>query len=180
MKMVLFLLVSIQSFVASADCDAKITQGEKEYCLEYEWLPAQRRVQGVFQDDADGAMSPVLNRQGTPPPRWLYSQARVLITNLDGTIATDLEAFRVFPYMIMANGHHHSTNHFWEYSAVGGPYILSAMALQEMVGCWSMRYSFAGGLGSHLFDLIDYSNLDKEEDQLKVIEMCSTYSGIGL
>lgn len=158
MKSFFLLLLLVPSF-SYAHCPISFEVEGVSYCTDIEWLNGDYKVQGSLVPSSQ--MSPHLIAAGEVPQKWIYSRARFpLWLEGDRTHAPQMIAgLRVFPYMVMENGHHHSTSHEFEWNDGKQVYELTGVAFQEMPGCWSLRWTVAAA-GSHenSHQLISISN----------------------
>ena len=163
------LIGSLFSAGALAHCPMEISVGSESYCLDLQWLEADRKVQGNFEPA--GQESPQLIRMGEIPQRWIYSKAHIQIWNKSDSTheAQQIEGLEIYPYMAMENGHHHGTSFDFLWNEATQSYELSHMGLQAMRGCWSLKWRMAPeqeqSQGKVLMNLVDYKNLSAEENQ---------------
>ncbi|MCB9072256.1 MAG: hypothetical protein H6623_01445 [Bdellovibrionaceae bacterium] len=164
----LFVLTLLASVTAQAHCPTEIQINQNAYCLAIKWQNAEQKVKGVLQTTPQS--SPQLVAMQEIPLKWLYSSAAfVLWKKSDPSHQPQfLENFRIFPYMHMANGHHHSTGYQFEYDAISEHYVLHGMALMEMTGCWSLRWTLQQNedeaTSQLLVDITHFENLDNEQN----------------
>jgi len=172
----LFVAFTLMSQLASAHCPLPLNLAEDKYCLEVQWPKAEVSVQGNLQETSE--LSPQLIRSGTLPSQRLRSRALVAVWrngDVEHRPVQLPEGARVFPYMVMSNGHHHSTSHTFTWLEDEELYELRNMALQEMPGCWSLRWTSAETLdlaSSQLLQLISpFENLSVSENQ-SLVDLC--------
>lgn len=175
MKTILSLTVLFFAAGAQAHCPMELTEAG-DYCASVTWQKAQVKQAGTWQDVSDA--SPVLNALGVVPPLWKASRAIVNVWKKGDAnhVPVQLKDFRVFPYMNMVNGHHHGTSSQWSYNAEIGGYVLEAMTLQQMEGCWSLRWALNDHLDMNSSQLLmtvpEFANLDKMQN-LETANLCS-------
>lgn len=176
--MILFLTAALLMFPLSAfaHCPIEIEMEAVSYCLDIQWIEGEKKSQGSFVEAE--SPSPHLVEAGQIPQKWIYSQAQIQTWKKGDTTHQPavIENFRVFPYMHMTNGHHHSTSYEFSYDSQKGVYVLNRMALQEMAGCWSLRSTTQEGedpsLSQFLQNIVDYPNLDETKNE-KMATYCS-------
>ena len=137
----LILTLVVASEVSFAHCPLEININGTSYCTDIKWTLAQLKVSGQLTDSTES--SPILIESGTIPPKWLYSKAQFTIwKNGDSQhVPQEIAGLRIFPYMHMSNGHHHSTSYEFAFNAETGVYQIEKVALTEMDGCWSLRWT---------------------------------------
>ncbi len=140
MKYLLFLLVIIPG-LAQAHCPYEVNIKDQSYCIDILWDQGEKKVKGQFESVE--TLSPVLIAMGEVPQKWIYSKA-IITTWLKGDskhTPVEIPHFRVFPYMHMNNGHHHSTGYEFLYDSLESVYVVQRIAFQQMPGCWSLRWT---------------------------------------
>lgn len=176
MKIMLFTVITLCTFNLWAHCPHPFTLQGHDYCASVDWLPAEQKINGVFQETTE--MSPVLNKKGSLPPQWKYSKASLWIWKREDAAhqSVFLDRWRVFPFMQMVGGHHHGASYQFAWDAGSQRYILSQMALAQMEGCWSLRGTTEStdekANSESLQDIVEYSNLSDTE-KFDVQSLCS-------
>lgn len=167
MKYFLAICIYVLSFSAQAHCPYAANINSVDYCFDYDWLAADKKTNGAYSESSE--MSPYLNKKGSSPTKWLYSKATIRMWKKGDAkhAPVFLQDFIVFPYMIMAGGHHHGAASQFEYDNSAGVYILSGMSLQQMEGCWSLRWGVATDAAkAELISNIEaYTNLTVDENK---------------
>lgn len=142
MKQWLITLLTIGSAASTyAHCPLELNIKEETYCTDIEWQMAQKKTNGMYVETEE--LSPSLIKKGTTPPLWFYSQAQMMLWKKGDPQHTPqtVPGFRVFPYMHMSNGHHHSTAYDFSLDSETLWYSISKIAFVEMPGCWSLRWT---------------------------------------
>jgi hypothetical protein len=164
MKSILVLFSFFVSSAAFAHCPIPVKTDKGDYCIDVEWQKGDRMVKGALE--ATDQMSPFLNKMGEVPQKWIYSRALVRMwQNGDKNhVPVAIEGFRIFPYMLMTDGMHHIGTYKFEYSSTEAAYVISGFSLQEMMGCWSLRWTIesddAVESSALAAPVVGYSNLD--------------------
>lgn len=152
---------------SQAHCPFEINVDQQTYCLNIQWKMGDRKIQG--QLTTSDQASPHLITMGTVPQKWIYSRAEFAIWKKGDSThkPVHFKEFRIFPYMMMQNGHHHSAAYDFSYDAISNLYILSNTAFQKMKGCWSLRWTIEDSdnlkASQKLMDITDYQNLNDAE-----------------
>ncbi len=142
MKQLLITLLTIGAAASTyAHCPLELSIQGETYCTDLEWQMAQKKTNGTYVETEE--LSPSLIKKGTIPPLWLYSQAQMMLWKKGDPQHTPqtVPGFRVFPYMHMSNGHHHSTAYNFSLDSETLWYSISKIAFVEMPGCWSLRWT---------------------------------------
>lgn len=169
MKRLAFLLL-LFPLTSHAHCPNAFDLSRQTYCAEIQWIEGDYKIQGVLTPS--GQMSPYLNPQGEIPNRWILSKALIKIWLEDDPTheSLNLQGFRIFPYMHMQNGHHHSTSSQFEWNSQMELYEFSAASFQEMSGCWTFRWTLTPthdlSKSEFLIDIVNYTNLNQDENSL--------------
>lgn len=173
MKYLLLIALALPA-LAQAHCPFEVEVGEKTYCAYVTWMFTESKIRGEFEETDDPA--PHLIPMREVPQKWRYSLATVATWEKGDPMHTivQIPGFRVFPYMHMINGHHHSTGYEFAYEEELGMYVIRRVAFQKMPGCWSLRWTTAEGdqkSSSQFLEYVtQYMNIDDQEyDQLKTI-----------
>mgnify|MGYP001095359985 CR=1 FL=1 len=174
------LLIAALSFIpalAFADCPNPFQLDNKDYCMNLQWEQTQKRIKADYEPASE--MSPHLITMGEPQQKWRYSKATITFWEKADLKEKPIEIpnFKVFPYMNMKSGHHHGASHYFYFDKVLKTYTLEKMALQKMMGCWSLR----GTTGKPnamddsvwVMDVTDFENLS-EDEVLKQQSACQT------
>lgn len=176
MKHLLLALILLPS-AAYAHCPISIEINGEKYCTNINWLPSDTKVQGQYQEST--LPSPHLIPSGEVPQKWAYSKAEFLIwKNGDHSHTPQApKGFRIFPYMVMENGMHHSAGNTFSWDEKNGVFVIEHLALQSMKGCWSLRWTtnatddFAT---SHLLtNIVGYMNLNAADNAV-MTQYCET------
>lgn len=163
----LFLTLPMKVF---ANCPYTIEVSGQSYCVEIQWLNGDIKKQGVFQESSES--SPQLVLKGTVPQKWIYSKALFHIweKNDPAQQPQQIEDFKVYPYMTMISGHHHSTSHQFYWNEVEQAYELKAMALKWMEGCWSLHWTLnavtEGTNSQLLMNVLDFKNISQSDKEM--------------
>jgi hypothetical protein len=142
MKLFAIILTAIgTSSICYAHCPLNLMSNGTTYCTEIDWQPAEQKINGEFLEST--TLSPILIAAGTVPPLWLFSKARFSFWKLGDATHTPQEVpgLRIFPYMHMNGGHHHSTAYEFSFDSGTTSYQVKNMAFTEMDGCWSLRWT---------------------------------------
>lgn len=178
MKHLLFALILLPSTVF-AHCPISLDINGEKYCTNVHWLSSDTKIQGQFQEST--LPSPHLIPNGEVPQKWAYSKADLLIwKHGDSQHAPQMpEGFRVFPYMVMENGMHHSAGYNFSWSQETETFVVQHLALQSMKGCWSLRWTTDSkddvSTSQHLINIGDYQNLN-DPDNAVMKNYCETLS----
>ncbi len=166
------LLFSQLSF---AHCPYKVSLNDQTYCAGIEWMHAEQKIRGEFRQTEN--LSPQRVPMRAPNPTWIFSKVQINLWMMGDKDHKPifLEGLRFFPYMTMLDGHHHGASHKMSVNEFG--YELSQMALHEMPGCWSVRWTFdqnsdTRSSSEELFKVLDYENLSAE-DNFEAGELCA-------
>lgn len=140
MKLLIFLTVMIHAW-AQADCPLEVTVQGQDFCVDIHWESSEKKIRGQFEDAE--ALSPHLVPMGEIPQKWLYSRALIVLWNKSDSNQTPVQVpdFRVFPYMHMKNGHHHSAEYDFYFDSEQQAYVFRRVAFRAMPGCWSLRWT---------------------------------------
>lgn len=162
MKALILLLATLPQF-SLANCPYPFENMGKKYCLDIQWESAELKNKGLFEPT--NKMSPYQISMGAIPQKWVYSQAHFHIWAQGDKNHTPvhLPQLRVFPYMHMTNGHHHSTSYDFFYAQEEELYVLRRVALRQMSGCWSLRWTThtedSKSDSDFLLNITNYSNI---------------------
>lgn len=173
----IFIVASGQTWAASgSECPLQITTEEESYCASLTWEKATLKKRSNFEGTR--SLSPQYIRSRTPGSRWLYSNAKIKIWLASDNSQSSVymgEEFKIFPFMEMLNGHGHADNHHFYWDKENLQYKVEQVALHQMEGCWSLRWSDkdkSSARDSHLlFKITDYQDLNPAE-KLEVINYC--------
>jgi hypothetical protein len=158
MKMILLVLVFGFSVWASAHCPVPFEVNGARYCIGVEWKAGDKMVKGALE--VTDKQSPFLNPENEIPQKWIYSRAFV-------------QVWAVFSYMVMSDELHHKASAQWHYDETAGGFFLSGLALQEMEGCWQLRWTMTTEAESQLVSHVSgYTNLSEEQNK-KLAETCA-------
>lgn len=140
MKYFTYLLIVLPGF-ASASCPNEVFSGDKNFCVGIEWDYGEIKVRGEFESTE--TLTPYLIPMGEVPQKWVYSKAYIIVWEKGDLKRTpvEIENFRIFPYMHMANGHHHSTGYNFFFDPTGRTYVFRRVAFLNMRGRWSLRWT---------------------------------------
>jgi hypothetical protein len=176
-KYILSVIVVLTSLAAQAHCPYGFTANDGgDYCLSVEWAKGDKKVKGTYEEST--FQSPYLNKSGELPNKWIYSKALIRVWKKGDAhhVPVQFSDFRIFPYMLMADGMSHFASAQFSYDPDGELYVLSGFSLQEMMGCWSLRWTQSAddslATSQEIQSIIDYSNLDESENK-SAAEMCS-------
>lgn len=169
-----YLILSLLFFpaVSQAHCPHKVQSAGQEYCVEVTWDYGDRKVQDQFEPIE--VLSPYLVSMGEIPQRWVYSKAYITAwKKKDSSQAlVEIPSFRVFPYMHMINGHHHSASYEFGFDPASQVYTFDKVAFRHMRGCWSLRWTTAledsMGTSNLLGSLTDFTNLNDKQVEEQV------------
>jgi hypothetical protein len=128
MRFFILTITFLFSHLAFAHCPLEIQVSPTEiFCADLKWSPP----------------SPVLIKSGTPPPLWIRSNATVQVWKKgDAThVPQVIPNFRIFPYMHMTSGHHHSASYTFVLDENTSTYEIKNLAFTEMPGYWSLRWT---------------------------------------
>lgn len=181
MKTIL-VLITLFPIMSYAHCPVALEVNGEQYCTAVEWQKTTQKVSGQYQETTN--ISPYLIPAGEMPQKWQYANAEFLIWKKGDSTHTPQkpEGLRIFPYMVMANGHHHGTSYTFDFEVPTQKFILNSAALQSMPGCWSLRWTTAAddGLESSqpLENITAYTNLN-DGDLAQVISYCNSSSENG-
>lgn len=180
----IILLFSTHSF---AHCPYEIDTENENYCASIEWAKAEKKIKGTFKEVSE--ISPYLVSDKDLPPQWIFSKMKIKIWVSGDTShePVEIKNLKIFPYMTMTmGGHHsHSTVHNFSYQQ-GSHYNLSQVRFYEMEGCWSLRWSTDPNLdidsmksvsdsSTVLTNVTEYTNLSPDA-LFDVVNMCSICS----
>ncbi len=166
---------------ASAHCPIELTVSGTTYCTDAKWLNADKKIQGNLQETTEP--TPYLIPMGEIPQKWLYTKVSFpLWVKGDSTHQPQSPAnFRIFPYMTMTDGHHHPASYQFAWDSVTQSYVLSALALQNMSGCWSLYWTTESmdhlASSQKILDIIEYANLDDTENTAMASYCTNSSSG---
>lgn len=167
MKTILFTILILPA-AALAHCPIELEINGDKYCTNVKWLASDTKVQGQYQESF--SLSPYLIPAGEVPPKWAYSKAEFLIWKKgDGKHKPqNPKDFRIFPYMMMESGAHHSAGYTFGYDQNSETFIIQHLALQSMKGCWSLRWTTSStdeiATSQHLANVVEYSNLNTSDN----------------
>lgn len=173
MKFFIMLMIALPNAVF-AHCPAELSVDGKTYCTNVKWLNGERKIQGKFQPTNEH--SPQLVLMGEIPQRWIYSKAEFVFWEKGDHdhIPKTIEGLRIFPYMNMEDGHHHSTSYSFNWTSTS--YEISSIVFQEMPGCWSFRWTTAEDdsleKSEFLMNVEGYDNLAQDEN-MEMSGFCS-------
>ncbi len=176
MKITKWLLIFLPT-LSYAHCPIPFETDNQSFCAEIEWLSGERKVQGQFE--SVNYKSPQLNLRGEIPQKWVYSKMNIHVWEKGdhSHVPKFLKDFRVFPYMFMENGHHHSASYDFRWDSDEQVYILKGIGFQEMNGCWSLRWTTSEQdqlSSSHIFQTVDrFENLNERENDL-IVKACQS------
>lgn len=140
-QIVIFLTMIGLNQISWAHCPLEIKTNGTTYCTDIEWQLAEKKINGEFLESTE--QSPVLIASGTIPPLWLFSKARFSFWKQGDAkhVPQEIPGIRIFPYMQMTSGHHHSTAYEFLFDSTTTSYQVKNMAFTEMEGCWSLRWT---------------------------------------
>jgi hypothetical protein len=165
--------------ISFAHCPIALDVNGEQYCTSLNWLNGDKKIKGQLEETA--VLSPYLIPSGEIPQKWIYAKAEFLIwKNGDSThTAQTPEGLRIFPYMTMADGHHHSTSYEFNFDNANQRYVVAATALQSMPGCWSFRWTTDDmddlATSQHLTNVSNYTNLSPT-DNATMNDFCTAVS----
>lgn len=166
MKTILAAVLILVSPSLWAHCPVAFVDNSMDYCMDIEWAKGDKMVKGKLQQV--DLLSPYLNPENEIPQKWVYSKALIRVwKNGDKThVPVYIENLRFFPYMTMVDGMHHQASSQLTYDSGAGAYVLSGFSMQEMKGCWSLRWTLAPTdtfeTSTLLKNISEYSNLDQD------------------
>lgn len=172
----LIIIFALFPAMALAHCPIPLAVHGQSYCADVQWLNGDRKVQGEFESVEH--LSPHLVQRGEIPQRWVYSKAEIQIWQKGDRAhrPQKIEGFRIFPYMHMQNGHHHSTSYDFQWDPNTETYLVSGVAFQEMAGCWSFRWTTSQEdrlvSSQFLMNVLDYSNASDAKNH-EMAEHCA-------
>ncbi|MCB0363577.1 MAG: hypothetical protein KDD35_12700 [Bdellovibrionales bacterium] len=139
----LFYIFVILPELAYSQCPIEVTSNGETYCTDITWDYGEKKIRGQFEPTE--TPSPYLVPMGEIPQKWIYSKAYISVWKKEDShrAAVEIPNFRVFPYMQMKNGHHHSTAYDFFYDSASQTYVFRHVAFQSMPGCWSLRWTTA-------------------------------------
>lgn len=179
MKFFILLLFALPQ-TAFAHCPMELNVDGKSYCSEITWLDGDKKVQGKLEPTTE--LSPQLVLMGEIPQKWVYSRAEFSFWEKGDASHTPqiIDNLRIFPYMHMETGHHHSTS--YEYAWLNETAEISAVALQEMRGCWSFRWTKENHDtledSEFLMNIEGYNNLSDEKNS-EMSDFCTSVGSGG-
>jgi hypothetical protein len=162
--LLLFLPVS-----ALAHCPHEFMSDGEALCMKVEWMNGESKVRGQFEPSTQS--SPYLVPMREIPQKWVYSQALIHVWKKGDTShqPVAVENLRIFPYMHMESGHHHSTSYDFYYDSAEQAYYLRQVAFQSMRGCWSLRWTDQATddmmTSQKIMDIYRYTNLTGAEQK---------------
>ena len=165
MKFFIALMIAIPS-IASAHCPLELDIDGTTYCGDAQWLNGERKIKGQWQETSE--LSPQLVAMGEIPQKWIYSKVSFVFWQKGDAHHKPvfIEDLRIFPYMHMENGHHHSTSYQEQWT--DQTYLVSAVAFQQMRGCWSFRWTTevddALESSQALMNIVEFENLTPQEN----------------
>jgi len=175
MKFILIALTMLP-LIANAHCPIALDIKSEKYCTEIEWQKGDLKSKGQFVES--DVLSPYLIPMGEIPQKWIYSKAQFAIWK-DGDanhLPQEIPGLRIFPYMLMTDGHHHGASYEFNYDQNLQQYVLKAVGLQSMPGCWQLRWTTENTddftASAFLANIVTYSNLD-ESKNLEMAEVCA-------
>lgn len=160
------------SGVSNASCPIELELEGGSYCAEVNWGYGFKKVRGEFKITEE--LSPYLVPMREIPQKWIYSSAQVRVWEPGDQSRGGIEIpdLKIYPYMHMTNGHHHSAAHRFSYNPEEQSYSLDQMAFRQMPGCWSLRVETEGGEdGSSLLAVVSYANLN-EAGKVRQRQLC--------
>lgn len=160
--MTLIITLLLQNLIF-ADCKHSAQINDTTYCYEMNWKAADKKIKGELS--STDTMSPVLIPMKEMPQKWFYSKLHIKFwaPNDSNKSGLEVDGLKVLPFMYMDNGHNHSTSHTLNFEQ--GVYKLSAMALHQMTGCWSINWKINDGKPQLLQLITKYTNLTPAENQ---------------
>jgi hypothetical protein len=175
MKFLIVLAAFLPSLVF-AHCPMSLEVNGEQLCASVIWLNGDQKIKGQYHETA--VLSPYLIPSGEIPQKWIYAKAEFLIWKKGDSTHTGQapNGLRIFPYMIMQDGHHHSTSYELSFDSVSKKHIVAAAALQAMPGCWSFRWTTEANddlsTSQHLINVSNYTNLSPV-DNSKMNDFCT-------
>ena len=179
MKYLIFIALVLPS-LAKAHCPMPIDLESGSYCADILWDTGEKKLKGEFKPVK--TLSPYLVPPGTIPQRWIYSRATIQIWQKGDASHTPvmIPDFRIFPWMHMASGHNHSAGYNFFEDTDTQSYRLQELAFQQMVGCWTLRWTTAGKdeeeSSQMLTTVLDYTNLKPAENTEQEV-LCDDLAG---
>jgi hypothetical protein len=169
MKEILLFSVLWFPLWGQAHCPWPVQVNDQAYCVDVIWHFGEQKLQGQFSGSE--MPSPHLVPMSEIPQGWIFSRASLYIWEQGDPLhqPVEIENFRVFPYMFMENGHHHSTGYEFAYDSSQEQYWIQRMAFQQMRGCWSLRWTTEPQdeleTSQTLLNIIQFANLDEAQWQ---------------
>ena len=176
MRTLLLFLFSLP-MLAQAHCPYEVSYSNEAYCLDLEWDFGERKIKGEFKPT--NTVTPYLIPHKEIPQRWIYSTAYLIVWKKGDKNHKPVEIpnFRVFPYMHMENGHHHSAGYDFLYDEAEEAYLFRRVAFQQMKGCWSLRWTTADkdlmASSKELLQITEFTNIDEQQKE-KMVSFCRT------
>lgn len=167
MKHIFLALILIPS-ATYAHCPIALEINGEPYCTNINWLSSDSKVQGQYQESQ--LPSPQLIASGEIPQKWAYSKGEFLVWKKGDPKHTPQapEGFRIFPYMVMENGMHHSAGYNFLWNEDSETFVVQHLALQSMKGCWSLRWTTSTTddftTSQHLTHILGYANLSSADN----------------
>jgi hypothetical protein len=177
----LVMIVFFQVPFAWSNCEAPILIDKQNYCWAIFWRNGDKKIKNKFENTQEN--SPFLIPMRERPQNWIYSKAKIKLWQQNDLTKAPKEIpnLRVFPYMHMIHGHHHSTEYEFLYDAKSKMYSLEQMTLHEMHGCWSLRWSTnkddVERTSQLLVKLTRFENLNEAANK-KVNEYCNMTAAV--
>lgn len=176
MKILALFLILMPGYVL-AHCPSGFKIDGVDYCSHVQWVNGEEKSEGKLGKTEK--MSPQLMKMGDVPQKWIYSKMQIRIWK-KGDIShapQKIENFRVFPYMFMKNGHHHSASYKFDWDSKAESYGLRAVVFQQMPGCWTLRWTIQDSdtvdSSKHYINVLNYANLSEKENS-KMAEFCKS------
>lgn len=121
-------------------CPLTINYRDESYCVEMQWQKADSFKNGQYSTTT--LDSPQLNLSNSKAPHWLYSRLTFKVWKSISTShqAQEVPGLQFIPFMVMANGHHHSWNNAFELDTQTNTYTLWQLPFQQMDGCWQIHW----------------------------------------
>lgn len=178
----IFLLqitLSISSHAAdSKDCEVVFEYKHQSYCVNLQWLYAEKRQNSVFFET--NTLSPVANpAQASPLYQTLYSKAFISLKKYNeipikskASEPLKIQGFHAKLFMTMLNGMHHSGPSNFQETPNG--YLIDRLNLTRMKGCWMIEF-FIDDLKVGALDITIYSNLS-DNDNYEALMFCDICS----
>ncbi len=175
MRIIQILLLTLAPALSHAHCPYEVSSHGNDYCIDVAWDFGEKKIHGQFETTE--AETPYLVKQGTVPQKWVYS-ALIVTTWMKGDsnhVPVEIPDFRVFPYMHMINGHHHSAGYEFFFDSANEYYVFRRVVFQQMQGCWSLRWTVddqdTKDSSQILFNITEYANLAEAEVEEQV-QLC--------